>query len=225
MKNNFKAALLTTTIAVSTASFSSNVQAYLGGNFGVASEYISRGVALSSDEISISGGLHYTNKDFYTGFKIVSEGDEDPYGEINAYAGYAFNLKNGLTIDGKIISYIFPYASEEFGSDRYEDATLTFSYGIFETGITYGLNGPVKDDLYYNVGVYKPITKNITLGAVIGHNNINSKNDPFDQFDFTHYRISASWKDFTLAVDRNDNELFDMDHKVSISWLKKFDIF
>jgi len=60
------------------------------------------------------------------------------------------------------------------------------------------------------------------MGGVIGRSNFTSKNDPSDPLDYNHIQAHASWKDFTLAVDHNDNEVFDVKTMVSLIWRKYF---
>jgi uncharacterized protein (TIGR02001 family) len=235
MKKLFNIALLNAAIAMSCTTLSSVAQAgQLSGSLGFMSEYISRGILLSGGEMSMAGGLHYNvGNGVYTGFRAYSEGNANPYGEVDAYLGYNHKLANGLELDGKVLSYQFPYATGNFSS-HFEELSVALRYNIFEVGIdrfvfdtTKETNialgqYSVKGDMYYHIMANKPLPNGITIGGTIGYNDYDADNDPLNNSDFTHYQLTAVWKGFTLAVEHNDNKLFNVDKQVTVAWTKHF---
>jgi len=230
MKNIFQTTLLSTAIAISFATFtpaqagSSNEKSgggSLSGNIGFMSEYISRGVPLSNEKLSMKGGLQYNvGNGIYAGFIAISDGDISPYGEVDAYFGYTYEFSKDLQLHAKLLSYQFPYADS--GPAHYEEVSLLLRYKIFEIGVDRAVNKNVKGDMYYHVDVQKPLNKDFSVGATIGYNDFAIANDPSNEFDYAHYKVNASWKDFTLALENNDNDLFDIDNKVTLDWTKHF---
>ncbi|MGB1255520.1 MAG: TorF family putative porin [Thiolinea sp.] len=191
-------------------------------NIGILSSYVSRGISLSDDKLSLSPGLHYqADNGFYTGFRSYTTGGAEPFFEIDGYAGYTKTLDNGFTYDVSLLTYQFP-DQKNFGTDHFEELSLKGRYGMFEVSYARFLNSITEGDQYYSASVTKPLDNGVTLKALVGHNDYSSENDPMGLFDYTNYELSASWKDFTLTAHYNDNDLFEVDPKVTLGWRKYF---
>ena len=222
MNNILKKTALATVVLSGLLFQSTVIAGNASGNIGVLSSYVSRGISLSDDKLSVSPGLHYqADNGLYTGFRSYTTGGAEPFFEIDGYAGYAKTLDNGFSYDISLLTYQFPDQTN-FGTDHFEEISLKGRYGIVEVSYFQFLNSIVEGDSYMSIGVKQPIANDITLGALVGRNNYSSDNDPTGAFDYTHYELSAAWKDFTLTAHYNDNELFEVEPKVTLSWRKYF---
>ncbi len=223
MKNSLKTAVtlvaLFSTLPISTPAMA---EGQASANIGILSSYISRGIPLSNDKLSLSPGLHYqTDNGFFTGFRGYTTGGAEPFFEIDSYVGKGGRLSDNIGYEATLLSYRFP-DQENFGTNHFEEVALKGTYDIFEIYYSRFLNSLVKGDQYYSISVNKPLENEITLGALAGYNNYSSRNDPDGIYDYNHYQVSAVWKDFTLAVDYNDNKLIVDETKVSLGWRKYF---
>ena len=201
----------------------------LSANLGILSTYVSRGINLSGDKITLSPGIHYQGDNgFYTGFQAYTEGNTDPYFEIDGYVGYDKQFSNGFGVNASLLTYQFPYA-EQF-PDHFEEVSLKGRYGNEKVQVQVEanrfMNSIVKGDTYYGITATKPLNDKVSVSASAGHYNYAKANeiDPFtgESLDYNNYQVSASWKEFTLALDHNDNQLYDIDNKVILSWKKHF---
>ena len=221
--------LLTSQVAVASGFWTANL--------GLKSTHIARGASLANDKFSISPGMHIHNQfrpkvGFYAGFKGYSLGGVDPFFKYDAYTGINVIANKKLNFDATLISYQYPDAegNDSLGQiipaheeDMLFKATFTPSkkFGTFTAAVAHGLNNRVTANNYYELTYSKPIG-NLTFGAMYGKNDFAEINDRFKLLDYKHYQLSLKYKDFTLAVDRNDNDLFGVDNKVSLEWRKNF---
>lgn len=220
MKSVIKTTLLATAVATS-AFVSTQASAEVSANIGATSNYVWRGVTQSQDKGSFSAGLDYAHeKGFYAGTWAGSLGHDNAGNgggtEVDLYAGYA-GEKGKLGYDVGVISYMYPATAT--GKKHAEELTLSATYGIFEAGLALGLTNTMnKDDVYTYVGVSKELNNGVTLGATVGNTDFDAPGST----DYTHYQVSAGYKDFTLAVD--DTDVTGSDAIVSLSWGKSFDM-
>jgi uncharacterized protein (TIGR02001 family) len=225
----FKKLITVAVIASATLFTVPAIAGQASANIGILSTYISRGINLSSDKISLSPGLHYQgDQGFYAGFQAYTEGSIDPFFEIDTYAGYNKDFKSGFGYNISVLSYQFPYA-EQF-PEHFEELSLKGKYtgklGSVEIGADRFLNSIVKNDMYYHITLTKPLKNGITVSGTIGLNDY-AKGHKLDSLtgqslDYHNYQLAANWKDFALAVDHNDNKLFDVDTKITLNWKKYF---
>jgi uncharacterized protein (TIGR02001 family) len=225
----FKKSIIVAVIANAVSFTAPAVAGQASANIGILSTYISRGINLSSDKISLSPGLHYQgDQGLYMGFQAYTEGSIDPFFEIDTYAGYNKDFKNGLGYNISVLSYQFPYAKHF--PENFEEVSLKGKYtgklGSVEIGSSRFLNSIVKNDMYYHITLTKPLANGVTLSGTVGLNDYakEHKTDAVtgQSLDYHNYQLTANWKDLTLAVDHNDNKLFDVDTKLTLSWKKYF---
>jgi uncharacterized protein (TIGR02001 family) len=125
--SSFVVTLLTATPAQSqeaeTAAFD------LSGEVGLVSDYRFRGISLSGKNPAVQGGLMIEHKSgAYAGI-WASSLDEDDAGastELDAYAGYAFEVGPGFDADIGVNYYAYP----SHGDFNYFEGIATFSYLI-----------------------------------------------------------------------------------------------
>lgn len=201
----------------------------LSANLGILSTYISRGINLSTDKLSLSPGIHYQGDNgVYTGFQAYTEGNIDPYFEIDGYLGYDKQFDNGFGLNARVLSYQFPYA-DQF-PDHFEEVTLTGRYGndkgTIEASANRFMNSIVKGDTYVSVTGTKPLSKNVSISGTAGHYEYadDHKIDPFtgENLNYNNYTLAATWKEWTAAVEYNDNKLYEVDPKYTLTWKKYF---
>ncbi len=203
--------------------------AELSGNIGITNNYVSRGFPLSNDKFSVSAGLDYAHheKGFYAGFRAYTLNDAVPDGEIDAYLALTRPITSDLTYTLSLWSYIV--TPTDIYSDHFEEIGLTLNYkNWLEVSAFRFLNNELKGDVYYSAKLSYPFAlmekEFVTVSATLGHNDYHADNDPFDLFDYTHHTLSATWREFTFAVETNTNDLINDDTLYTLTWRKYFNL-
>lgn len=190
----------------------------LTANIGVTSNYIWRGVTQTSDISAVSGGVDYANASgFYVGV-WASNLDGGQY-EQDLYAGYGFDA-GPVGLDVGYIKYMYPVGAAQADFD---EIYLNASYEMFSAGValtTSKESGVLEDDTYMYVGAAFEVKKGLTLGITFGDYDV----DGGSVNDYSHYQISLSKDDFTIAYDDNDTTGPGGDPRLSVSWSKSFDL-
>ncbi|MCW8918346.1 MAG: TorF family putative porin [Gammaproteobacteria bacterium] len=206
--------------AVLTAA-SSAAMAEVAMNVGATSNYIWRGVTQSADLAAVSGGMDYTQESgFYLGAWTSSlaggEYELDIYGGFGGEAG-------GFGYDVGLLSYQYP-VSETYFNEVYFNG----SFNIVSFGAAYTFGSDDDDtatfsegDIYYYVGLESEVSEGITLGATAGAYSFDNDSDA----DYSHFKVSVSKSDFTLAIEKNDltdSGAGEDNPRVTVSWSQSF---
>jgi uncharacterized protein (TIGR02001 family) len=200
-------------LLTSTCSFSEG-----SANLGLASNYVWRGKTQSNDKIAASGGLDYSaDSGFYAGTwtSMLSGGSY----ELDLYGGFSKEI-NDITYDIGIISYQYPNDNDYFNEVYLNLVYSGFSFSMANTFDSKNNSGSEfsSSDLYLSLGYSHELTSGIEWSAILGHYDFD---DDFGD-DYTHYNISASKYDFTLAVDTINNLTSNNDTILSLAYSKTF---
>ena len=234
MKNGV---LLTATL-VGSLFVSTQALAGASANIGATTNYLWRGVTQSDGHPAIQGGLDYAHDSgAYVGTWVSSEEFVPPAGgnkvkgtELDLYAGYKKELKNGLTYDVGAVKYNYPNDN----SNEFTEAYLKLGY----KGVGFEYDNTIqskyktinaKGDQYYSLGYTGSIKDGLSYGAKVGRYDYKPSATA-SLGDYTHYQVSLTKTvkkagDFTLAVDKPTvaaNNGKD-DARVSLTWKKTFD--
>lgn len=223
MKTMLRPIVLATAVALTAPMVA---QADFSANAAATSNYIFRGVTQTNDAAAVSGGVDYSNASgFYAGTWIsnVDFGAPANQYEQDWYAGYGFKA-GGIDLDAGMIMYTYPVRNI---SGDLTEIYLNASMNNFKAGFAYTVNkdaaGP-DNDLYIYAGVDFEVKKDVTVGVLIG--DYDYDNDIANN-DYTHFQVSLSKGDFTLAIDKNDlpsGANGADDARFSVSWSKDFDL-
>jgi len=202
-------------------------QADFSANVAATSNYIFRGVTQTNDAAAVSGGVDYSNASgFYAGTWIsnVDFGAPANQYEQDWYAGYGFKA-GGIDLDAGVIKYTYPVRNI---SGDLTEVYLNASMNNFKAGFAYTVSkdaaGP-DNDLYIYAGADFEVKKDVTIGVLIGDYDF----DAGSASDYTHFQISLSKGDFTLALDKNNTDTTvwgagSDDPRFSVAWSKDFDL-
>ncbi len=194
------------------------IHAQTSSNFGLASNYLWRGITQSTKHIAESGGLDYGSQSgmyFGTWASTLSGGSY----ELDLYAGFSTEIE-GVNYDIGLISYQYPNDNDYF-NEAYVSvgqagftANLAYTFGSKDdTGAAFS-----QGDLYYSLAYAKELQNGVELGATIGRYDFdNTLGD-----DYSHLNLSASKSDFTLALDTTTGLEGDNDTTLSLAWSKTF---
>jgi uncharacterized protein (TIGR02001 family) len=218
----------TLAIAVIAATgYSQLATAAVEANIGVTSNYLWRGVSQSSGDVSVSGGIDYSNESgLYIGTWIGSidfgsgGGTENDY-----YVGYG-----GESGDfGYDVGYIYyNYPATGFEDSDFGELYFNGSYGDFGFGIAYTINSEVDDDaafgtgdIYMNVSYGFELPEEFSLTLTYGYYNFDTPASA-GSVDYGHFQADISKGDFTFTVSKADEESGNDDTQFVVSWGTSF---
>lgn len=203
------------------AATSTAAMAEVSMNIGATNNYIWRGVTQSADVAAVSGGVDYSSDaGVYLGAWTSSLAGGEY--ELDLYGGYAGKAA-GFGYDVGVMSYQYPVSESYFNEVYFKGS---FNIVNFGAAYTFGSDDDTtpmfsQDDLYYYVGLETEVSEGITLGATVGSYSFD---DPTAE-DYSHFRLSVSKGDFTMAVEKNDltNTGAGEDNpRVTVSWSQSF---
>lgn len=189
-------------------------------NFGLASNYLWRGITQSNKNVAESSGLDYSiNSGFYMG-TWASTLTEGSY-EWDLFAGYSFAF-NDINYNVGTISYQYPNSNDYFSEVYFNTQFAGIRAGI---AYTYASKDNIsvafsRGDLYYSVGYSYDTDYGIALSTTVGYYNFS---DALGD-DYNHFNISASKSNFTLAIDTTNQLSNHNDTTLSLAWSKSFDL-
>jgi uncharacterized protein (TIGR02001 family) len=203
------------------AATSTAAMAEVSMNIGATNNYIWRGVTQSADVAAVSGGLDYSSDaGVYLGAWTSSLAGGEY--ELDIYGGYAGEAA-GFGYDIGLMSYQYP-VSETYFNEVYFNGS--FNIVNFGAAFTFGSDDDTtamfsQDDVYYYVGLETEVSEGITLGATVGSYAFDDQTAE----DYSHFKVSVSKGDFTMAVEKNDltNSGAGEDNpRVTVSWSQSF---
>jgi len=227
MKKLSQAVVCASALAVTGFSSLAVAESPLTANIGVSSNYLWRGVSQTAEASAVSGGVDYAHDSgFYIGTWVsnVTWTTNDGY-EHDVYLGYG-GKAGPVSYDIGYISYIYPVGDAE---EDFSELLLSVGYGpvTFLYAPTVGKedSSAPEDDVYMSISAEFEVKKDLTLGVLYGSYDF----DGGDASDYTHYQISLSKDDFTIAYDVVDPETDDPTKvvdapRISVSWSKSFDL-
>ncbi len=213
--NTFTLALFLSAFCLTSPSITS---AQTSANFGIASNYLWRGITQSNKHIADSGGFDYANNSgFYLGSwaSTLSSGSY----ELDLYGGFSAEIE-GISYDIGIISYQYPNDNDYFNEAYFSigqagfTANLAYTFGSKDdSGVVFS-----QGDLYYSLAYSKELQNGIELGATIGRYDFDHTLGD----DYSHLNLSASKSDFTLALDTTTGLEARNDTTLSLAYSKTF---
>ncbi|MGM0594567.1 MAG: TorF family putative porin [Pseudomonadota bacterium] len=218
--STMKKSLLAASVLAATVA-SGSAMAEVSMNIGATSNYMWRGVTQSNDGAAVSGGLDYAHDSgFYAGTWTSSLAGGDY--ELDLYAGYGGEA-GGFGYDVGLITYQYPVSETYF-----HEAYLNGSISILNFGAAYTFGSDddetaefSEDDVYVYAGLESEIAQGMTLGATVGSYSFENNSDS----DYTHFALSVSKSDFTLALEKNDMDdsgAGEDNPRVTVSWGTSF---
>lgn len=180
----------------------------LTANVAMGSNYIWRGKTQSGDLSAVSGGVDYAHASgAYVGLwqSSLSTGTY----EQDLYAGYSFDA-GPVGLDIGYISYAYPLAT----AGNFDEVYLNATFKMLKVGAAIDSKNK---NTYMSVGADFEVKKDLTMGVMFGSNDANGTAS-----DYTHYQLSLSKNDFTIAYDQNDTT--GSKARLSVSYSKSFDL-
>lgn len=223
--------MATLAVAVMAASsFSQFAAAEVSANFGATSNYLWRGVSQSSDGVSVSGGVDYSDESgFYAGTWIGSidfgsgNGTENDY-----YLGYS-GESDGFGYDVGYIYYVYP--ADGFEDSNFGEIYFNGSFGGFGFGVAYTINSDVDNDapfgtgdIYYSASYGFDLPEEFGLGLTVGYYDFDTKDsaDMTYDVDYMHYQVDLTKGDFTFTISKAEEASGSNDTKFAVSWGTSF---
>ena len=189
-------------------------------NFGVASNYIWRGVSLSNNIAAASGGGDYSHKKGgYAG--VWSSSMEGGDYELDFYGGYNGETKV-LKYDAGLIAYNYPGGTSN--ADTIEAyLNMDFSVMTVQAALTLDKQGTSKsNDIYLSAATELELKKDIALTLLLGTYQFD---DPAYE-SYIHFKAAITKGEFSFALDKNDKSMPRNadDLRFSASWTRAFDL-
>ncbi|MCW8109748.1 TorF family putative porin [Alteromonas ponticola] len=193
-------------------------------NFGVASNYLWRGVTQSNDNPSVSGGLDYANESgFYVGTWLGTiDWGMGGSSETDLYLGYGGESGHF----GYDVGYIYyAYLDDAYDNSDFGELYFNGSYHSFSFGFAYTVNSQVdegmlfdKGDMYYNLSYNWNLAHDYAVTVLSGYYDFDAGNSG----DYGHVQLDLSKGDFTFTVSKADEEAGDDEVKLVLSWSTTF---
>jgi uncharacterized protein (TIGR02001 family) len=193
-------------------------------NAGATTNYLLRGVTQSSDTASVMGGADYSHDSgAYVGVwlgSLVGGTEMDVYGGFAGEAG-------GVGYDIGVITYQYTTTP----NINFTEVYLTGTYSIISLGVYSTVDaGTANKDAAFDKGdLYVNASANFDMGPIAtsvfgGHYKFDNDNKFGNgDLDYTHYGISFTSGEVTVAVEKNDIK-GDEATRVVATWSKSWDI-
>ena len=131
-----KKLILGTVAAAVLASSSLSNAGEIEANVALSTDYVFRGFSQTDEEPAISGGFDYS---FDNGFSVGTWASNVNFGsntstEIDLYAGYGFEVSEGVTVDLTYIYFAYPGDTDDF---NYSEFVASVSFSDISLGVVY----------------------------------------------------------------------------------------
>lgn len=187
-------------------------------NVAYTSNYLFRGITLSNDNASVSGGFDWGYNGFYVGTWAASIAPVDGETvEIDLYGGYA-NEFNGISYSLDFIYYGYPGMDETGGTelDYIEfGGSLGYTFGV-QLDPTIGVSLMYSDDFFAESEEALAITTSfgislpydVSIEGHYGHQTLDSAFNGVTGYDYWGVDVSKSVGifDFTLGYSDTDSK-------------------
>ncbi len=184
-------------------------------NIAITSDYIFRGVSLSSNDPAVSGGFDWGYNGFYLGTwasSITTVQDESF--EIDYYGGYGGEI-NGISYSLDYIYYDYPGDSGTAGDLAYYEygGSLGYTFGG-DLEPTIGVSVMHSPDFYFETGSATAIEASLDLslpagfglGVYYGNQDLEESVYGIDGYDYYGITLSKSVGKFDLSVSYADTD-------------------
>ena len=184
----------------------------LTANIAVGSNYMWRGATQTGDLSAVSGGVDYAT-DFGLSAGIWQSNLGSGQYEQDIYAGYSFDA-GPVGLDVGVIAYMYPLGTAANFNEVYVNA----SFSMFSAGVA--IDSKNKNN-YISAGAEFEVKKDLVMGVTAGLYDQNGSAN-----DYSHFQLSLSKNDFTIAYDQATKTTATTDTKgrLSVSWSQSFDL-
>lgn len=171
------------------------VQAELSANVALTSDYVWRGISQSDEDPAIQGGFDFTHQSgFYAGawgsnVDFNETGESDPADlELDIYAGFSSEFRNGMSWDVGVIRYMYPGASADLD---WTEVYVGAGYGGFSGSINYSNDALASDEdgFYYNLGYEYGLPQGFGVHAGVGYYDVD---DASGLESYAHYSLGVN---------------------------------
>ncbi|MGK0439752.1 MAG: hypothetical protein ACJATK_002716, partial [Paracoccaceae bacterium] len=162
-------------------------------NVALATDYVFRGFSQTNEDPAISGGFDYA---FDNGFSVGTWASNVNFGdntstELDLYAGYGFEVSEGVTIDLSYIYFVYPGETDGL---NYSEFVASVSFSDISLGLVYSPDYFGSDDsaIVLNADYSIGLAENLGLDLHVGYTDVDSD----DFFDFNE----SSYVDYSAAL-------------------------
>lgn len=176
-------------------------------NVSLTSDYVWRGFTQTYKKPALQGGFDLSHESgVYIGtwgsnVRFVESGPSDgAHLELDLYAGYSHEFKNGVGLDVGYNRYMYPGAESNLDYD-FGEFYVSGNFNMITLGYNYapeffGNSGKAH---YFSLGLEYALPHDFTLGASVGYQKFSDNSDA----NYTDWGLSISKSfggaDFTLA--------------------------
>lgn len=180
----------------------------------ISNMYLYRGEDLGDGDAQVSGGVRANAGGFYTGVWATSASD----GEYDLYAGTAYDLGRGFSVDLSVWTYTYPHIPELDAPGKSSEVFLTFAWKMLSFTAVDNIAGDAGYTYFAMAGSFKQFSTTLGLGNPDTTRNILS-NDPTAEnyagnaeVDYVHLDLTYAYNDrlrFTVSqiVAQDDLEV------------------
>lgn len=173
-----------------------------------ATDYLFRGISLTSEDPAIQGSFDYSHSSGLYAGTWASNLSGDTSIEVDAYAGFANEFgDSGIGYDVSVLHYMYPGDSgtssdytEFFGSLSYSYFTATIGYTSDIPDFYDGATGSKDvDEIYYNLAFAYELPYGIGFNASVGYTD-SDRHDQANKYDNAH--LSDSYVDYSIGLTK-----------------------
>jgi uncharacterized protein (TIGR02001 family) len=198
---NTKKIIISSVAATILASSSLASAGDIEANIALATDYVFRGFSQTNEDPAISGGFDYA---FDNGFSVGTWAsnvnfDSDTSTEIDLYAGYGFEVSDGVTVDLAYVYFVYPGDTDDF---NYSEFVASVSFGDASLGLVYSPDYFGTDDsaIILNADYSVGLADNLGLDLHIGYSDVDA-DDFFDAGESSYIDYSAALTTSGAGVD------------------------
>lgn len=172
-------------------------------NVALSTDYVFRGFSQTNEDPAISGGFDYS---FDNGFSVGTWASNVNFGEgtntsteLDFYAGYGFEVSEGVTVDLAYIYFAYPGETDGF---NYSEFVASVSFSALSLGLVYSPDYFGSDDsaIILNADYSVGLAENLGLDLHIGYSDVDA-DDFFDAGESSYIDYSAALTTSAAGVD------------------------
>lgn len=178
----------------------------------ISNMYLYRGEDLGNGDAQVSGGVRASAGGFYTGVWATSASQ----GEYDLYAGGAYDLGRGFSVDVSVWTYTFPHDPELDAPGQSTEIFTTLAWKMLSFTVVDNVAGDSGYMYFAMAGSYRQFSATLGLGNPDTTKNILS-NDPDvanyagnADVDYVHLDLTYAYNDrlrFTVSQIIAQDEL------------------
>ncbi len=164
------------------------------------SDYVFRGVSQTQEDPALQGAIDYKHESgFYLGvwgsnIDFTPDGADFDDGadlEVDLYGGFRWSFNDDWSADVNVTRYMYPGTEDGYDYDYNElIGKLTYRWATFTLGYSNDVFNSDEDGIYYQVSGSWSLPYELTLGAGIGHYDLDDA-------------LSDSYTDWSVGLSRS----------------------